>query len=250
MGDSESAKDQSNSRAPGQVIRVAGWRLRLLRLLGKGKSGYSWLALAEKDGAATAESEEVAKRNPLVEENAPRQCVVKLMHDEPCPYYQFGDKFAAEIRAHEILSGLGVPIPRLLAADGAARLLVKEFIDGPVAAEAIARGGVPEKALGDLFRMARHCAQGGWNLDYFPTNFVLQDGELFYIDYEVNPFDAAWSLENWGIYYWANFEGMRRFLDTGDASAINSDPERGLPRRDGPIGVRAAAWIAKYGARD
>ncbi|MDE6984380.1 MAG: hypothetical protein K2O99_07585, partial [Lachnospiraceae bacterium] len=61
-------------------IEVNGKVYRILRLLGKGKGGYSYLA--ESDGQAV---------------------VVKQNHHEPCDYYQFGDKMEAELRDYDRL---------------------------------------------------------------------------------------------------------------------------------------------------
>lgn len=44
----------------------------------------------------------------------------------------------------------------------------------------------------------------GINIDYFPTNFVVQDGEIYYIDYECNQYMEEWNFENWGIKYWSH----------------------------------------------
>ena len=41
------------------------------------------------------------------------------------------------------------------------------------------------------------------NIDYFPTNFVVQDEKIFYIDYECNEYMEEWNFENWGIKYWS-----------------------------------------------
>ena len=54
------------------------------RLLGKGKGGYSYLVC---DGT--------------------QRYVLKQIHHEPCDYYQFGDKLAAELRDYERLRALG-----------------------------------------------------------------------------------------------------------------------------------------------
>ena len=43
----------------------------------------------------------------------------------------------------------------------------------------------------------------GLNIDYFPTNFVVRDGLLWYVDYECNAYMDEWSFENWGIRYWS-----------------------------------------------
>ena len=59
----------------GQTVTVDGTDYRILRLLGKGKGGYSYLA--EAPGG--------------------EQVTVKQIHHEPCAYYQFGDKLAAEL---------------------------------------------------------------------------------------------------------------------------------------------------------
>ncbi len=40
------------------------------------------------------------------------------------------------------------------------------------------------------------------NIDYFLTNFVVQNGEIYYIDFEYNEYKKEWNFENWGIKYW------------------------------------------------
>lgn len=63
----------------------------VLKLLGKGKGGYSWLVT---DGE--------------------KEYVLKQIHHEPCDYYTFGDKLASELRDYERLRAVGIPLPRLL----------------------------------------------------------------------------------------------------------------------------------------
>lgn len=84
----------------------------VLRLLGKGKGGYSYLVT---DGE--------------------REYVLKQIHHEPCEYYTFGDKLQSELRDYETLRALGIPLPRLLAVDKAQAHLLKEYIAGPTVAE-------------------------------------------------------------------------------------------------------------------
>lgn len=47
--------------------------------------------------------------------------------------------------------------------------------------------------------MAQAVHSAGLNIDYFPTNFIVQDGVMFYIDYECNLYSNEWNFENWGI---------------------------------------------------
>ena len=51
--------------------------------------------------------------------------------------------------------------------------------------------------------MAAKAYAAGLNIDYYPTNFVLdKDGVLYYVDYECNSYSEEWSFENWGIKHW------------------------------------------------
>lgn len=51
--------------------------------------------------------------------------------------------------------------------------------------------------------MAKVLYEAGLNIDYFPTNFIVQDEKIFYIDYECNNYMDEWNFENWGIKYWS-----------------------------------------------
>ena len=42
----------------------------------------------------------------------------------------------------------------------------------------------------------------GLHIDYYPTNFVVSDDLLWYIDYECNNYIEQWDFEHWGKQYW------------------------------------------------
>ena len=102
-----------------EVLTLNGREYAVLRLLGRGKGGYTWLA--RRDGA---------------------QYALKQIHHEPCEYYQFGDKLAAELGDYERLSALGVPLPRLLDVDREGELLLKELLPGETVYQLVLRGAV------------------------------------------------------------------------------------------------------------
>jgi tRNA A-37 threonylcarbamoyl transferase component Bud32 len=79
----------------------------VIRLLGKGKGGYSYLVT---DGS--------------------NRYVLKQIHHEPCDYYTFGDKLASELRDYERLRAIGIPLPVLLEVDATQERILKEYIDG------------------------------------------------------------------------------------------------------------------------
>lgn len=161
-------------------LTLNGTKYAVLGLLGRGKGGYTWLA--ERDGARYA---------------------LKQIHHEPCDYYQFGDKLAAELRDYETLSALGVPIPRLLESDREGELLLKELLPGETVYRQALRNGVEPWQLEQVRALSRSLRAAGWNIDWFPTNFMCRDGVLYYVDYECNPYMDQWSFENWGIRYWS-----------------------------------------------
>ncbi|MDY6392776.1 MAG: GNAT family N-acetyltransferase [Bacilli bacterium] len=158
---------------------IHGVTYRLERLLGKGKGGYSYLA--------TAQGKEV---------------VLKQIHHEPCDYYQFGNKIEAEKNDYQRLLDAGIRMPRMIDIDMEQEIVIKEYICGEVISNMIEQGRSVDDYFPQVQEMANLAKQKGLNIDYYPTNFVVQDGTLYYIDYECNPFMEEWSLERWGFRYW------------------------------------------------
>lgn len=163
-----------------RTMTVNGTPYRFLSLLGKGKGGYSYLVT---DGG--------------------EQYVLKQLHHEPCDYYQFGDKLEAEERDYKRLVKAGVPLPRLLATDRQQERILKEYIPGPTVYELVRRGEDVDIYAEQVREMCPLLRENGLNIDYFPTNFVIRGGRLWYVDYECNEYSEEWSFERWGVKYWA-----------------------------------------------
>jgi hypothetical protein len=52
----------------------------------------------------------------------------------------------------------------------------------------------------------------GLNIDYFPTNFVVREEKLYYIDFECNPYEQQWDFQHWGSrYWWKSEEFIKHF---------------------------------------
>jgi TP53 regulating kinase and related kinases len=123
--------------------------------------------------------------------------------------------------------------------------LVKEFIDGNTASEIIANDLISEAIIQQLFEIYRQVKQNRLNIDYFPANFIINEQQLFYIDYECNPYTSEWNLPSWGLYYWANCEGFKNFLSTDDSTYINESIENGIPIKK-PFENKVSAWLQKF----
>lgn len=152
----------------------------VIKLLGKGKGGYSYLV---DDGI--------------------RKYVLKQIHHEPCSYYQFGNKLEAELKDYERLKAIGIKIPDMIDVDIEHERILKEFIDGDTIYELVLQDRMKNVYIKQLKDMCALLYAAHINIDYFPTNFVVQNEEIYYIDFECNNYMEEWNFENWGIKYWS-----------------------------------------------
>ena len=162
------------------TVTVNNNSYKIIKLLGKGKGGYSYLA--ESDG---------------------KQFVLKQIHHEPCDYYTFGNKIEAERNDYQRLLNAGIRIPKMLDIDIENERIIKEYIRGDTIFDMVKNDVSVEEYLTQVREMATLAKFSGLNIDYFPTNFVVQNGLLYYIDYECNNYMDKWNFENWGIKYWS-----------------------------------------------
>lgn len=163
-----------------QKMRVNEKEYRILKLLGKGKGGYSYLA-----------------------EDGDQKYVLKQIHHEPCDYYQFGNKMEAEINDYNRLRKIGIKMPVMLDADLQNERILKEFIDGGTIYDLILQDKMKPAYLNQMRQMCTLLYKAHTNIDYFPTNFVVQKEEIYYIDFECNEYMDEWNFENWGVKYWS-----------------------------------------------
>lgn len=160
-------------------MTVNGRDYEVLKLLGKGKGGYSYLVT---DGQ--------------------NRFVLKQIHHEPCDYYQFGDKLVSELRDYDRLCQVGIRMPKLLDVDTLQERILKEYIEGHTVYELVLWDAVNEMHLQQIYEMCDLLYSAGLNIDYFPTNFVVQQDMIYYVDYECNGYMEQWDFEHWGINYW------------------------------------------------
>ena len=159
----------------------------VIKLLGKGKGGYSYLVTDGKN-----------------------QYVLKQIHHEPCDYYQFGNKIEAEINDYQKLKQIGIRIPKMLDVDVEQERILKEYIEGDTIFELVCKDKMEEGYFVQIREMCELLYSAETNIDYFPTNFIVQNKIMYYIDFECNPYMDEWNFENWGSKYWSK---TPEFLD-------------------------------------
>ena len=207
-----SDRSGSADKAQPQVLSVNGKDYSILKLLGRGKGGYSYLA--ERDG---------------------RRMVLKQIHHEPCAYYQFGNKIEAEIRDYDRLQRIGILLPKMLDVDKDNERIIKEYIDGDTVYEMVLEDRLPATCLEQVRAMCGPLYAANINIDYFPTNFILQDGALYYVDYECNEYMEEWNFENWGVKYWSKTPEFLKYAE----EHLHISNLKNWPRLSG----RAAQWF-------
>lgn len=173
-----------------KVFTINEQEYTIAKLLGKGKGGYSYLA--EKDG---------------------KYYVLKQIHHEPCAYYNFGNKIEAENCDYKRLLKAGIRIPEMIEIDIENERILKEYIDGDTIFDMVKNDVSVEPYMEQIHEMADKAKKAGLNIDYFPTNFVVQNGLIYYIDYECNDYMDAWNFENWGVKYWSQTPEFMEYVN-------------------------------------
>ena len=96
------------------TMSVNGKDFTVIKLLGKGKGGYSYLV---SDGE--------------------HNYVLKQIHHEPCSYYTFGNKIQSELNDYKRLKNAGLRLPKLIDCDVENERILKDYIDGKTAYELV-----------------------------------------------------------------------------------------------------------------
>ena len=162
------------------TILVNNKEYKIIKLLGKGKGGYSYLAMLN---------------NKLF--------VIKQIHHEPCSYYNFGNKIQSEYNDYQTLLNTNIRIPQMIDIDFDNERIVKEYIEGKTILELINEKETINQYVFQVKTMQELCKNKGINIDYYPSNFVVdKNNNIFYIDYECNKYDPKWDYDNWGKQYW------------------------------------------------
>ena len=162
------------------TILVNNKEYKIIKLLGKGKGGYSYLAMLN---------------NKLF--------VIKQIQHKPCSYYNFGNKIQSEYNDYQTLLNTNIRIPQMIDIDFDNERIVKEYIEGKTILELINEKEVINQYVFQVKTMQELCKNKGINIDYYPSNFVVdKNHNIFYIDYECNKYDPKWDYDNWGKQYW------------------------------------------------
>ena len=95
-----------------------------------------------------------------------------------------------------------------------AERILKEYIEGDTIFDLVLHDKMEPCYLEQMRKMCELLYPANTNIDYFPTNFVVQDGLIFYIDLECNNYMDEGNFENWGIKYWSKTPEFLQYLRT------------------------------------
>ena len=173
-----------------ETLKINNKTYKIIKLLGKGKSGYSY----------------------LVNDENSKCFVIKQIHHEPCNYYSFSNKLESELNAYKKLKELNINIPTLYEVDINNERILKEYIEGDTIDIYVKNDKMKDEYISQIKDMCKILYINKLNIDYYPTNFVIKNNKVFYIDYEINEYMDEWNFENWGIkFYSKTAEFLKHF---------------------------------------
>lgn len=103
-------------------------------------------------------------------------------------------------------------MPVLIDVNKEQEIIVKEYIEGDTIFELVKRGESVDEYIKQVRQMAALAKKAGLNIDYYPTNFVVQNNLIYYIDYECNEYSEKWNFDNWDIKYWSRTKEFEEAL--------------------------------------
>ncbi|MGN1344245.1 MAG: hypothetical protein ACI4U3_06675 [Traorella sp.] len=174
---------------------------QVIQLLGKGKGGYSYLV---SDGI--------------------QEYVLKQIHHEPCDYYTFSNKLESEIRDYHTLSKININLSKMIDVDYQNECILKEYIKGDTIYDKVLNHQMKETYYQQIQEICQILYKNQLNIDYYPTNFIVQDDILYYIDYECNSYMEEWNYENWGSNYWSKTDDFLKTLIGKEVDIIIDRP--------------------------
>ncbi|MCM1325360.1 MAG: phosphotransferase [Bacteroidales bacterium] len=147
------------------TLSVNGKIFSVVKMLGKGNGGYSYLV---KDGIG--------------------KYVLKQIHQELCDNAPFDSRIEEEIRDYMKLKSIGIKMPAMLDIDTKEERILKEYIEGQTIYELMLRDKIEPSYLKQIQQMCALLHEAAPYMECFPTQFVVRDKEIYYVDFECNDY--------------------------------------------------------------
>ena len=138
------------------------------------------------------------------------RCVVVQLDRDCGDSDSWGKRLAGERRDYRRLVEARIRVPELIEVDEAHGRLLRAYIPGPTAFELVRDDGMRPEYLNQVRAMAALAREAGLNLDYLPENFVVYDGQLYYVEYRCADYRDDENFDNLGARYWKK---TRAFLE-------------------------------------
>ncbi len=114
----------------------------------------------------------------------------------------FPDRLQCDVDSYNRLVKLGIKMPQLYEVDVNRRIIAREFIVGPSLAYYIQSSGMKPEYKEQVQAMSDIARENGLNIDFDPSNFIVRDGIVYYVDYESEPYKDERSFEKYGLKLW------------------------------------------------
>lgn len=105
-------------------------------------------------------------------------------------------------------------MPLILDTDEKEETILKEYIHGDTIFSLVKNDADVTEYVEQIKQMCKKLYSNGLNIDYFPTNFVVSNELVYYVDYECSGYMDKWNFENWGSLYYSKTPEFLEYLNT------------------------------------
>lgn len=132
-----------------------------------------------------------------------RRYSLKQMVYTPGKLHRVGQHVREDIEDYRRLCELGIRVPGMMDVDIERERILKEYIQGPSVYELVMADQMQPEYVEQARTMAGQLRRHHIDIDWFPSNFVVNDGKLFYVDYHCHDYDETRDFERVGLPYWS-----------------------------------------------
>ncbi|MCD8209592.1 MAG: hypothetical protein LUC31_02100 [Coprobacillus sp.] len=108
----------------------------------------------------------------------------------------------------------GIIVPKVIAMDKKNKLVLTQYIPGTTCLEDICQGELTEDHYNGIFLQARYAKVEKYVLNFSPENFKLYNGKVYYLKYDVFPYDDSKAFQLNDIYLWVYSKQLVKLLES------------------------------------
>lgn len=146
------------------------------------------------------------------------------------------------IKSENKLRTSGIRIPKLYTYDKKAHIIVSEYLEGKTIFDSLLEHDIPDICFEEIFIMNYLCKRNKIVINFLPENFLIVNGQLFYMSSDYKDFEERLAFEKSAIFLWFY---SKEFVTYISKKGIPVDQSR-LAKEVGATNKQIALTVVKY----